>query len=345
MEIFDAEPRFGHERVLFVSDRDSGLRAIIAVHDTTLGPAAGGCRMWPYASQEEALADALRLSTAMTWKNALAGLPLGGGKSVIIGDSRTDKTPELLHAFGDAVQSLGGKYWTAEDVGTGVAAMRTIAERSDYVFGLAFDPSPWTAVGAFEAIKACVEHRLRATTLEGVRAAVQGVGHVGAALVGHLSNAGAHCLVADVNPDAVEAVVADHGAEAVDVEKIYEVDCDIFAPCALGGTVNHETIERIQAGIVCGVANNQLADRSVGVALHERGVTYAPDFVANSGGMLAAGGAILGRVDESDDVIRARVVGIHDRVTAILDRSRSEGRPTAEIADAMAREVVLAARP
>ncbi len=344
MEIFDTEPRFGHERVLLVSDRTSGLRAIIAIHDTTLGPAAGGCRMWPYASDEAALEDALRLSKAMTWKSALAGLPLGGGKAVIIGNSRTDKTPELLHAFGDAVQSLGGLYWTAEDVGTGVTTMRTVAERCDYVFGLAFDPSPWTALGAFEAMKACVEDRLGITSLDGLRVAVQGVGHVGAALVGHLTAAGAHCLVADVNGEAVDNVVRAHGAEAVDAEKIFEVDCDVFAPCALGGAVNHDTIDRLQAGIVCGVANNQLSDASIGVAIHERGITYAPDFVTNSGGMLAAASGIFGKVDEPDGVIRERVVGIHDRVMAILDRSRREARPTADIADAMAREVVLAAR-
>lgn len=344
MEIFDSEPGFGHERVLFVSDRDSGLDAIIAVHDTTLGPAAGGCRMWPYASQDDALRDALRLSKAMTWKNALAGMPLGGGKSVIMGDSHTDKTPELLHAFGEAVQSLGGIYWTAEDVGTGVGAMHTIAETCDYVFGLEFDPSPWTAVGGFESILACVEHRMGAGDLEGLRVAVQGVGHVGAALVGLLAAAGAHCLVADIDQDAVDAVVARHGVEAVDAEKIYDVDCDVFAPCALGGAVNAETIERIQAGIIAGVANNQLSDPSIGVALHEMGVTYAPDFVANSGGMLAVGGAILGHVNEPDEAIRVRVKNIHQRILEILDRSRAEGRPSAEIADAMAREVVLAGR-
>lgn len=344
MEIFDSEPLFGHEQVLFVSDRDSGLKAIIAVHDTTLGPAAGGCRMWPYATQDEALQDALRLSKAMTWKNALAGMPLGGGKSVIIGDSHTQKTPELLHAFGEAVQTLGGRYWTAEDVGTGVGAMHTIAESCDYVFGLEFDPSPWTAVGGFEAIKACVEHRTGSANLEGLRVAVQGVGHVGAALVGHLAAAGAHCLVADIDQDAVDAMVAAHGVEAVDAEKIYEVDCDVFAPCALGGAVNTETIDRIQAGIICGLANNQLADASLGDALHDRGITYAPDFVANSGGMLAVGGAVMGQTNESDHAIRARVVNIHDRVAKILDRSRTEGRPTADIANVVAREVVLAAR-
>lgn len=344
MEIFDSEPGFGHERVVFVSDRDSGLRAIIAIHDTTLGPAAGGCRMWPYASQDDALNDALRLSKAMTWKNALAGLPLGGGKSVIIGDSHTQKTPELLRAFGEAVQTLGGRYWTAEDVGTGVGAMHTIAETCDYVFGLEFDPSPWTAVGGFESIKACVEHRMGAGTLDGLRVAVQGVGHVGAALVGHLTEAGAHCLIADIDQEAVDAMVARYGVEAVDAEKIYDVDCDVFAPCALGGSVNDETIDRIQAGIISGLANNQLSDPSIGDVLHERGVTYAPDFVANSGGMLAAGGAILGHTNEPDESIRSRVVNIHDRVMRILDRSRAEGRSSADIADAMAREVVLEAR-
>jgi leucine dehydrogenase len=344
MEIFDSEPGFGHERVLFVSDRDSGLRAIIAIHDTTLGPAAGGCRMWPYGTQDAALHDALRLSKAMTWKSALAGLPLGGGKSVIIGDSHTEQTPELLHAFGRAVQSLEGRYWTAEDVGTGVGAMHTIAETSDYVFGLEFDPSPWTAAGAFESIEACVEHRMGTSSLDGLRIAVQGVGHVGAALVGYLSAAGAHCLVADIDQGAVDDMVRRHGSEAVDVEKIFDVDCDVFAPCALGGAVNADTIDRIQAGIIAGVANNQLSDASIGKALHEKGVTYAPDFVANSGGMLAVGGAILGHVGESDDAIGARVRNIHDRVSAILERSRSEDVPSAEIADTMAREVVLAGR-
>ena len=344
MEVFDSEPGFGHERVTLFNDRDTGLKAVVAIHDTTLGPAAGGCRMWQYDTDEIALADAIRLSKAMTWKNALAGLPLGGGKSVIIGDARVEQTPELLRAFGEAVQSLGGRYWTAEDVGTGLSAIRTISETCDYTFGVDRDPSPWTARGTLMAILAAVEHRFGDASLDGRQIAVQGVGNVGGSLVGMLTELGAHCTVTDVNETALACMVDHHGSDVVGIDEIFDVPCDVFAPCALGGAINDETVGRLKASIVAGSANNQLAESGKhGPMLHEAGILYAPDYVANSGGMLAVGGDVYG-VRHTDDELTTLIDGIRPRVAAILERSEREERPPADIAATMARETVRRAR-
>lgn len=344
MEVFDSEPGFGHEQVTLFHDRSTGLKAIVAIHDTTLGPAAGGCRMWAYDTDELALADALRLSKAMTWKNALAGLPLGGGKSVIVGDSNTAQTAELLRTFGEAVQTFDGLYWTAEDVGIGLQAIRTIGETCDYTFGADRDPSPWTARGTLMAIRGAVAHRFGHDTLEGRRIAVQGVGNVGGALVGMLTEGGAHCTVTDVDEAALADMANRHDAEVVGIDEIFDVPCDVFAPCALGGAVHDETIRRIKAAIVAGSANNQLADPTRhGQMLHDAGIVYAPDYVANSGGMLAVGGDIYG-AEHSDEEATALIDQIRNRVATILDRAAGEERPPADVAAAMARERVLAGR-
>lgn len=344
MEIFETDPGFGHERVTLVQHRETGLRAVIAIHDTTLGPAAGGCRMWPYPNDRQALADAMRLSKAMTWKNAMADMPLGGGKAVIIGNPRTEGSAELLHAFGAAVESLGGAYWTAEDVGVGLEAIRIVRQTCRYTFGVDRDPSPWTARGTLMAILASVQHVFDDDSLDGRRIAVQGVGNVGGQLVGMLTERGAHCVVSDVNETAIAAMVDQYGVEVAGIDEIFDVPCDVFAPCALGGAVDDDTIGRLKAAIIAGSANNQLADpHRHGELLHEAGITFAPDFVANSGGMLAVGGEIHG-VDHTDAELTEMVDAIRTRVNAILRRAAAADRPPAEIATAMARDKVLAVR-
>lgn len=341
--IFDHPEYAGHEDVHFCTDEATGLRAIIAVHDRTLGPAAGGCRMRAYASTDEALTDVLRLSAAMTWKNALAGLPLGGGKTVVIADPRTDKDPELLKAFARHLQRLGGSYWTAEDIGVGPADVDVLASESDYVFGLTRgtgDPSAYTAGGCFEGLLACAEHRLGSADLGGRHVAVQGVGNVGHELARMVHEAGARLTVADVDTDAVQRCVDEFGAEATDVEAILGVECDVLAPCAIGATVNEMAIAAIWTPIVCGVANNQLATPADGARLRRRGILYAPDYVVNAGGMMHASGDIFGEYDA--DRVRARIAGIRATTAEIARRADAEDRPTNEIADTMAREVVAA---
>lgn len=342
MTVFDMDPEFPHERVVFCRDRSSGLRAIIAVHDTTLGPAAGGCRVWAYPDEQAAVADALRLSTAMTWKNALAGLPLGGGKSVILADRRTDLTVDLLHAFGRCVEELRGRYWVAEDVGIGTQEVSLISETAHYTFGRGTDPSPWTALGGLMGIAAAVEDRL-GSGLEGARVAVQGVGHVGLNLVRLLVERGASVIASDIDGRAVEAAAILDGVDIADPDTIYDADVHVFAPCALGASLNADTIPRLKASIVCGLANNQLATPEDGHRLHDRGILYVPDFVVNSGGMLSVAGPILGK-RESEAEIRAKVEGIGRRVREIIGRARETEAPPADVADLMARETVLAGR-
>lgn len=346
MTAFDSPAYDAHENVIFCSDADTGLRAIIAIHDTTLGPAAGGCRMWPYASTEDALVDVLRLSRAMTYKNALAGLPLGGGKSVIIGDARHQKTPELLAAFARHVEMLGGRYWTAEDVGIGPPDVEQGFSRGTrYIFGLTRhtgDPAPFTARGGFEGLRAAVEHKLEVKSLSGLRVAVQGVGNVGFELCKLLHAAGASLVVSDINQAAVQRVVQAFGARAVGTEDIYDADVDVFAPCALGGVLNDATIPRLRATVVAGVANNQLADKRHGRQLHERGVLYAPDFLINAGGMHNASGDILGSYDAADAM--RRVVRIYDVAHEVFQRSTSSGQLPETVAEQLAAERIAAAK-
>jgi len=344
MSVFDNSEYDNHEQVLFCRDTDAGLFAIIAIHDTTLGPAAGGCRMWPYASVDDAVTDVLRLSQAMSYKNALADLPLGGGKSVIIGDSNKDKNVKLLTAFAQCVQRLGGQYYTAEDVGIGISDVEVFATTSDYIFGLAAtgDPSPFTARGCFEGIRAAVKHKLGRDSLKGLTVAVQGVGNVGRCLCKNLHEAGAGLIVADVHAEALAYAVEDFGAKAVAPEEIYGQDVDIFSPCAMGGVLNDDTIPQLKATIVAGVANNQLAEARHGRLLHNRGILYAPDYVINAGGMLNASGDIFGGYDVKQ--VMERVLGLYETTLRVLEIARHEARPTNEVADDLAREKIAAGR-
>jgi leucine dehydrogenase len=289
MSVFDHSEFSDHEDVVYCHDRSTGLKAIIAVHDTTLGPSLGGLRMWPYASDEEALTDVLRLSRGMTYKAAMAGLALGGGKAVIIGDSRTDKTPALFEAFGKFVDQLGGRYITAEDVGTSVEDIDVVSRTTNHVAGLAElsgDPSPATAWGVFHGIRAAVAYKMQQETLEGIRVAIQGVGHVGYYLCQFLAEAGAELTVTDINANAVQKVVDTFGATVVDTEEIYQADVDVFAPCAMGAVINDQTLPRLKASIIGGSANNQLAEARHGNELLERSILYAPDYVINAGGLI-----------------------------------------------------------
>ena len=340
MSVFDNSEYDNHEMVFFCRNTDAGLFAIIAIHDTTLGPAAGGCRMWPYASVDDAVTDVLRLSQAMSYKNALADLPLGGGKSVIIGDSNKDKNEELLTSFAQFVQRLGGQYYTAEDVGIGIDDVEVLARTSDYVFGLAAtgDPSPFTARGCFEGIRAAVKHKRGRDSLEGLAVAVQGVGNVGRYVCKNLYEAGMKLIVADVNAEAAAYAVEKFGATAVTPDKIYSQDVDIFSPCAMGGILNDDTIPQLKASIVAGVANNQLAEPRHGRLLYNKGVLYAPDYVINAGGMLNASGDIFGQYDISQ--VMERVTRLYDATLRIFETAKKKNQPTNEVADDMARQKI-----
>jgi leucine dehydrogenase len=345
MTLFDSPSFEGHEGVHAFSDEKSGLKTIIAVHSTARGPAAGGCRMWPYASAEAALEDALRLSRAMSYKNAMADLELGGGKSVIIGDARTQKTPALFEAFGRAVDAVGGRYWTAEDVGVSPADLAHARKATRYVAGLegtpaaSGDPSPVTAEGVFRGVQLCVRRRLN-RDLAGVTVAVQGVGHVGAYLAEKLHAAGAKLIITDVNQEALQRIAAKTGAQVVAPDAIFDVDAEVFAPCALGGAVNAETILRIKAPVIAGAANNQLSGQDVGRALHERGVLYAPDYVINGGGIINVAAEI--RALEAGSAfdpawVDAKLARLMQTLEEVLVQAETERRPTGEVADEIAR--------
>ncbi len=342
MEIFDMREFDGHEQVVFGHDAATGLRAIIAVHSTALGPAAGGCRLWPYATTAEAVADALRLSRGMSYKNALAGLDFGGGKAVIVGESRR-KTPELFEAFGRLVEGLGGRYVTAEDVGTTTADMACVARSTRYVSGLGRapgeaggDPGPKTALGVYLGIRAAAKFALGRADLEGVRVAIQGVGGVGYHLCAHLADEGAQLQVADVRPAALQRVCDEFGARAVAVEEVLEASVDVLAPCALGAVLNAQSIPRLRAKIVAGAANNQLAQGQDGAALAQAGILYAPDYVINAGGIISVAREYRGGSTEAQVI--ADIHGIPARLTEIFERARRENRTTNSVADGMARE-------
>lgn len=293
MQFFNNRAFNNHEQVSFFYDQATGLKAIIAIHNTNLGPAMGGCRMWDYASDEEALYDALRLSQGMTYKSALAGLPIGGGKSVIIGNAKTEKSLPLIRSMGKAVETLGGRYIIAEDVGMNVEDMNQMSETCHHVTGLlknnegSGDPSPVTAYGVFVGIKSSVQYRLQRGDLRGLKIAVQGLGNVGMHLCELLHQEGAVLFVTDVDQDKINTAIKLFGATAVELEKIYDVDADIFSPCALGAVINDETIQRLKVKIVAGAANNQLAEVRHGQMLAERGILYAPDYAINSGGIIS----------------------------------------------------------
>ena len=342
MEVFDLREFDGHELVIFGHDAQAGLRAVIAIHSTVPGPAAGGCRMRPYATTTEAVADVLRLSRGMSYKNAMAGLPFGGGKAVIIGDARAAKTPELFAAFGRMVDSLRGRYVTAEDVGTTTADMAHVARVTRYVSGLGRppgeaggDPAPKTALGVFLGIKAAVKFRLGRADLAGLMVAVQGAGGVGYHLCGLLSGAGARLKVADVQPRALERVCDEFGATPVPAVQALEVEADVLAPCALGAILNTRSIAGLKVPVVAGAANNQLARDADGEALRAAGILYAPDYVINAGGIISVAREYYGGTEAQ---VIEDIQGIPARLTEIFERARHENRTTNEVADQMARE-------
>lgn len=342
--LFDHPDFDDHEQVLFCSDPATGLRGIVALHSTALGPAAGGCRMHPYATDAEALADVLRLSKGMTYKNAVAGLPLGGGKCVIIADPNDPKKPDLLRAFARHVQSMAGKYWTAIDIGVGPEDADILAEECDYVFARAsqyeagFNPSAFTALGGFVGIKAAAAVVLGRKDLHGVSVAVQGLGATGYAVCKHLHSVGATLTVADVRDDVVAQAVADFGATAVSPDRIHAADVDVFAPCALGAGLNDQTIPDIKAKIICGLANNQLAEARHGQMLTDAGIAYVPDYVVNAGGMMGASTVIFAEPSRAQSI--KQIEGLQGIVSEILTRARDENRPSSEIADAMATQTI-----
>lgn len=346
--VFDAPDFDNHETILFGSDPETGLRAIIAVHDTALGPACGGCRMWPYASEAEAVRDVLRLSRGMSYKNAMAGLPLGGGKAVVIGDSRKDKTEAMMRAFGRVVEQLGGRYITAEDVGTTVADMQAMGQSTRHVAGLSKgsaasgDPSPFTAYGVFLGLKAAVRHRLGTDSLKGLRVAVQGLGNVGGNLARQLAEAGATLVVSDIHADAVARAVEAYGATALPPERIHAAEVDVFAPCALGAVLHERSVAEMKASVVAGAANNQLATDPVGELLRQRGILYAPDYVINAGGIINVAAEVMHAYDR--DAVLRQVERIPATLAEVFRRADADGRPTSEVADRMARERLAAAR-
>ncbi|OOE09829.1 branched-chain amino acid dehydrogenase [Fictibacillus arsenicus] len=341
MEIFKYMETYDYEQMVICQDKQSGLKAIICIHDTTLGPALGGTRMWTYDSEDAAIEDALRLARGMTYKNAAAGLNLGGGKTVIIGDPKKDKNEEMFRAFGRYIQGLNGRYITAEDVGTTVEDMDLIYQETPFVtgvspaFGSSGNPSPVTAYGVYRGMKAAAMEAFGTDTLEGKVIAVQGVGHVAYTLCKHLHEEGASLIVTDINKEAVQRAVEDFGAKAVDIDDIYSVDCDIFAPCALGAIINDDTISKIKAKVIAGAANNQLKETRHGDALHEMGIVYAPDYVINAGG-------VINVADELNGYNRERalkkVETIYDNIASVIEISKRDNIPTYLAADRLAEE-------
>lgn len=347
MDIFDLITEAHHEQVVFCHDEKTDLQAIIAIHDTTLGPALGGTRMWQYRTTLEALIDVLRLSEGMTYKAAVAGLDLGGGKAVIIGDPKRDKTPDLLRAHGRFVHTLGGRYITAEDVGIGVEDMEYVYEETEYVTGIrssprgSGDPSPVTAYGVYHGIKASCKRKLGSDDLDGVRIAVQGAGHVGYSLCEDLASEGAEITICDIDEERVARVVDEFGADPVDPDAIYDVECEVFAPCALGAIINDNTLRRLACRVVAGAANNQLAEDRHGDALDARGILYAPDYVINAGGLINVYGEIVGY---GIDTAKEKAAGIYHTLLSIYDIARDEGIPTYRAADRLAQQRIQAAR-
>jgi leucine dehydrogenase len=347
MDVFSSPAFEDHEQVSFFYDRPSGLKAIIALHDTTLGPAVGGCRFWPYRNEDEALTDVLRLAKGMTFKAAMADLPFGGGKTVIIGNPVTDGSEALFRALGRAIHSLGGTYYTGEDVGTKPADMDWAGEETPYVLGRSKggsgDPSPVTAHGVWLGIRAAVRHRFERDDLQGVRVAVQGLGHVGYNLAKLLSRDGAQLIVADIDATRAERAASELRARQVGSDEIIGVDAEVLAPCALGGVISDASLPLLSCDIVAGAANNQLSEARHGMALHAQGVLYVPDYVINAGGLINIAQELRpGGYDRSRAL--AHVATIETTLAEIFERSEREDRPTNEIADSVAEERITAAR-
>lgn len=344
MEIFEAMTRRGHEQLVFWSEPDLGYKGIIAIHNTTLGPALGGTRFWDYASEQEAVIDVLRLSRGMTYKAAISGLSLGGGKSVIIGNNRTEDREGIFRAHGRAVDSLGGRYITAEDVGTSVDDMEFVRMETDSVVGVhgkSGDPSPVTAYGVFRGIKACAEYRYGDSSLAGKHIAVQGVGHVGYFLCEHLASEGARLTVTDIDDERIQRVVDEFGAAKVASDEIYTVDADIFAPCALGAVVNDDTLGALTCDIIAGAANNQLSEGRHGDVLKERNILYAPDYVINAGGLANVYGELR---DWTPETSKQKAGEIYETLLRIFALAEQESISTSVAADRMAETIIKQAR-
>ena len=342
MAIFNHSEFDNHEQVVFCSDAETGLKAIIAVHSTALGPAVGGCRLWQYESDEAAVNDVLRLSRGMTYKNAMAGLPLGGGKSVIIGDAKSIKSEALFRAFGRMVHRLSGSYYSAEDVNITTGDIMTVNKETPYVAGLegkSGNPAPFTALGTYRGIKAAALHKFGSDSLEGKTVAVQGLGSVGFYLCEHLHKEGAKLIVTDINQDAVQRAVSQFGATAVGLNEIYAVDADIYAPCALGATINDDTLPQLKVKVVAGCANNQLKEARHGEVLREKGILYAPDYVINAGGIINVASEMRPEGYSAAEST-AKVMAIYDTLLNIFRRADAEGQSTSVIADLMAQEII-----
>lgn len=334
-----------HEGVHLVTDRESGLSAVIAVHSTALGPAAGGVRFWHYADHGAAITDALRLSRGMSYKNAMAGLPMGGGKGVILANAERAKSPELLAAFGRAIESLGGRYITAEDVGMSEADMQAIAAETRHVSGLPVgsgaaggNPGPTTAHGVYLGIRAAARRALGTDDMHGVRVAIQGVGSVGGGVARKLAADGADLILADVDSRRAEALAAELGARTVSTDTILSEEAEIVSPNALGAVLTEASIAALKCTAVAGGANNQLATRADGARLHARGILYAPDYVINAGGIINVALEYLGQGDRAE--VDARVTRIPERLIEVWDESARTGQPEAEVADAIARRLI-----
>jgi leucine dehydrogenase len=341
LELFSRLKAESHEQLIFFREQVSGLRAILAVHDTTLGPAIGGVRMWQYAGESEAIGDALRLSKAMTYKAAGAGLNFGGGQTVIMGDPKTEKSESLFRALGRFIDSLGGRYIAAEGVGTTYNDMDYIRMETKYVVGIpgsrggSGDPSPFCANGILRGLGACRRFLTGQDDLTDLRVAVQGVGRVGSILVDRLSQRGARITIADVDGDAVDRITSGHEVTVVPDQDIYDVECDVFCPCALGGIINDSTIDRLKCKVVAGAANNQLEDERHGDELHKRGILYAPDYIINAGGLINVAEEIYG-YDEQRAMRKTEVIG--DVLLKILEGARDQGLPTHKAADRFAEQ-------
>lgn len=345
MAAFEDSAFDDHEKVVFCRDAKTGLKAIIAIHSTALGPAAGGTRLWSYATDDDALHDVLRLSQGMSYKNAMAGLKFGGGKAVILQTPEFVKSEALFMKFGEFVDQLGGSYVTAEDVGMSVDIMEMVAKKTPHVSGLTKkaghaggDPSPKTSFGIFKGIEAAVRFKLGQETIAGLTVAVQGVGHVGYYLCEYLFNAGANLVVADIDEERVQRVVSEFGAKRVALHEILTQDVDVVAPCALGAILNRESIGQLKTKIVAGAANNQLETMADGQRLADAGILYAPDYVINGGGIINVASEYFG--DADDDEVMRRVAEIGPRLAGIFALAEASGEPTNVIADKMARKII-----